>query len=272
MRSSAPESEFAPPQIPKTRRFKSLRVILALMLRELESSESRSSLGFLWTFLEPVATIALMSVVFGLVSRTPPIGTNFPLYYLTGVAPFGLYMALANKSAAALRASRSLLGFPAVKPIDAIIARALLNFVIEVLVFLILAAIIIYFWSLRPHIQPIIVIEALLLAAMWGLSVGCFNAVFFLMVPAYATLWTVVNRPLMLASGVLIPISSIPEPYATYLWWNPIAHPVELMRAAFYSEVTPTHASPLYVILMSLGAFTFGMVMLHRYVRDAMDD
>lgn len=259
-------------QRPRSRRFKSVRVIFALMMRELESSESRTSLGFLWAFIDPIGTITLMSVVFGLISRSPPIGTNFPLFYLTGIVPFGIYSTIAKKSAGSLNFSKSLLSFPAVKPIDAIIARSLLNFFIEIIVFLILAWVIVYFWSLNPHIKPGLVIEALLLAAALGLGIGCFNAVLFLIVPTYANLWSIVTRPLMLASGVLFPISAIPEPYQTYLWYNPIAHPVEMMRAAFYAEVVAKHASPVFVMMIAVGTFAFGMVMLHRYVRDVIDD
>ena len=75
----------------------------------------------------------------------------------------------------------------------------------------------------------------------------------------------------MLASGTLIPISAIPEPYQTYLWWNPIAHPIELMRAGFYPQVGRENVDVLFVVLISLGAFAIGMVMLHKMVRDAME-
>lgn len=272
MQSTAQKRDFSEPLVPKSRRFKSMRVIMALMLRELESSDSRTSLGFLWSFIDPIASITLMSVVFGVISKTPPIGTNFPLFYMTGIVPFGIYATIANKSAGALKFSRSLLSFPAVKPIDAIIARSLLNFFIEVVVFLALAFVIIYFWQLDPHIRPDLVIQSIGLAALLGLGMGCFNAVLFLMVPAYDNLWSIITRPIMLFSGVLFPLASVPEPYASYLWWNPIAHPVELMRAGFYAEVAPKHVAELYVILISLGAFAFGMVMLHRHVRDVIDE
>ncbi len=272
MQPALPASGATPPQTPSGRRFKSVRVILALMLRELESSDSRTSLGFLWAIIDPIATITLMSVVFGIISRTPPVGTNFPLFYMTGVVPFGIYATLAAKSSGALRFNKNLLSFPSVKPIDAIFARFLLNFFIEVAVFLILTFVIIYFWSLNPHIKPLLAIQAILMASALGLGIGCFNAVLFLLVPTYDNVWSIITRPVMLASGVLIPINSIPQPYAGWLWWNPIAHPVELMRAAFYPEVTTANVDPIYVVSISVVAFAIGMVMLHSHVRDAMED
>jgi capsular polysaccharide transport system permease protein len=258
--------------VPRTRRFKSFRVISALMLRELESSETRTSFGFLWTFIDPIATIALMTVVFGIISRTPPIGTSFPLYYMTGIIPFGIWRGLASKTAKSLKFSSNLLNFPSVKPIDAIVARFLLNFFIEIIVFICLAFFIITAWSLKPNIDPLLIIESLTLAAVLGLGFGCFNSVLFLILPTYDNIWSIFSRPILLASGVLVPISSLPEPYQTLLWWNPMAHPVEIMRAGFYSEAPAVHSSPLYVILISLVTFTIGMILLHRQVRDAMEN
>ena len=272
MQPAVSKPEFPLPQVPTIRRFKSLRVIAALMLRELESSDSRTSLGFLWAFIDPIATITLMSVVFGVISRSPPIGDNFPLFYLTGIVPFGLYAALASKSAGALRFSRSLLSFPSVKPIDAIMARFLLNFFIEIIVFLVLTFVIIYFWSLNPHIKPLLVIQSLLLAAALGLGLGCFNAVLFLLVPTYDNLWSIVTRPIMLASGVLIPIDSIPEPYATWLWWNPILHGVGAVRGGFYDVYDAYYVSPAYVLFVAMSCLTLGLLFLRAHHREILSN
>lgn len=275
MSSVPPASDARPlpaPRTPRPRRFKSLRVIGALVLRELESSESRTALGFLWAFIDPIATIALMSLVFSVISHIPPVGSNFPLFYMTGIVPFGLYAALSTKAASAPKFSRPLLNFPAVRPIDAIMARAILHFFIHMVVFAVIALGIVLIWNLNPNIDLLLVIEAIAMASILGLGMGCFNAVLFLLVPSYENLWSVLTRPLMLASGVLIPINLIPEPYAGYLWWNPIAHPIELMRAAFYPEVGRENVSVLFVALVALTTFTIGMVMLHRVVRDALEN
>lgn len=259
------------PGVPRSRHFKTLRVIGALILRELESSESRTSLGFLWAFIDPIATIILMSLVFSVVSRVPPVGDSFPLFYMTGIVPFALFAALSSKAAAAPKFSRPLLSFPAVRALDTIIARAILHFFIQMVVFAFLAISIIRLYDLNPSIDALLVIEALALAACLGFGMGCLNAVLFLLVPSYENLWSVFTRPLMLASGVLIPIDIVPEPYKSYLWWNPVAHPIELMRAAFYPEVGRENASALFVFMVALTAFVIGLVMLHRLMRDALE-
>ncbi len=107
------------PQEPKSRRFRTLRVIAALILREIGSSDARSSLGFLWSVIDPIATVAILTIAFSLITRTPPLGTSFPLFYMTGVVVFHIYSHIANRVSGSIRFSKQLLGFPAVTVIDA---------------------------------------------------------------------------------------------------------------------------------------------------------
>ena len=99
------------------------RVVSALILRETGSRDSRASLGFLWNVIEPLVSIAILSVLFSLIRTSPPLGTNFALYYVTGVIPFHLYSALSRQIARSMRFSRNLLGLPSVTVIDVISAR-----------------------------------------------------------------------------------------------------------------------------------------------------
>ena len=55
--------------------------------------------------------------------KSPPLGTSFILFYATGTIPFRLYGAMANKVAGAISASRGLLAYPVVTPLDAVFAQ-----------------------------------------------------------------------------------------------------------------------------------------------------
>lgn len=260
-----------PAQQPRGRRFKTLRVTTALMMREIASTDSRTSLGFLWQFIEPVATIALMTLFFQMMTRTPPLGTNYPLFYVTGVLPFQMFTVLSNKISSALRFSRPLLGFPSVSVLDAIAARFILNFVIEGFVFITLAAGIIWAYDLHIVVDVPMAAGSLLLAAGLALGIGTFNSVLFVALPVYETMYGVISRPLMLVSGVLFLTDSMPEPIKSWILWNPVTHPVSMMRAAFFAGADRSHIDPFYVILIALVTFTLGLVTLRRYFRDAMD-
>ena len=54
----------AAPQEQRARRFRTLRVVTALILRETGSRDTRNSLGFLWNLIDPIFSIIAMSLVF----------------------------------------------------------------------------------------------------------------------------------------------------------------------------------------------------------------
>ena len=60
------------------------RATLALILREMSTSYGRTPGGYLWAVAEPVAAVALLTVVFALAFDHPPIGRDFALFYASG--------------------------------------------------------------------------------------------------------------------------------------------------------------------------------------------
>lgn len=271
MQNSA-DPALAPAQAPlKSRRFKTLRVLFALVLRELSASDSRASLGFFWLILEPVAALVLMTVIFTLVARSPPLGTNFPMFYVTGLLPFQMYIQINSKSATAVRFSKPLLGFPAVTAVDAILARCIVSIALNVMIFAVMIIIIIWAYQLNVIIDYGRAAEALALSTLLGLGIGVFNVVPFLASPTYANIWSVLNRPLLLISGVLFLHDDLSPWLQDVLWWNPVTHVVGMTRQAFYPSYAGSYVSELYVILIALGTFAFGLLMMKRFLNAAMD-
>jgi len=268
---AARSDAFAPAQVPRTRSFRTARVIMALILREIGSRDSRSSLGFLWSFIEPIGTVMLLSVAFAIVSKNPRLGTNFPLYYVTGVVPFHIYSQVGAKVASSIRFSRQLLGFPSVTVIDALFARFILNYVINLLVFVCLVTMVIWWYDLRITIDIEAAALGLIMAGCLALGIGTFNSVLFMAWPAYENIWGIVSRPMFLMSGVIFLIDDLPDPIFNILWWNPIAHVVGQMRHAFYPGADESWVDPSYVFLVCAVTFLIGLVTLRRWVYDALD-
>ncbi|MFT7592933.1 MAG: capsular polysaccharide transport system permease protein, partial [Paracoccaceae bacterium] len=69
---------------------------MALILREMSTRYGRTPGGYIWSILEPLAAILVLSVGFSLVMRTPSLGTSFLLFYATGYLPFNLYQTVSG--------------------------------------------------------------------------------------------------------------------------------------------------------------------------------
>ncbi len=261
----------AHPQRPKPPRFRMARVVVALILRETGSRDSRASMGFLWNLIEPVASIAILSLVFSLLHMTPRLGSNFPLYYVTGVVPYHLYSSISRKVATSMRYSRNLLGFPSVTVVDLIAARCLLSALTDIciLIIMVFALDVYYDLHLRPDMGALL--AGLGMAMALGLGIGTLNSVLFPASSVYESAWGVVTGPLVLISGVMFHIEDMPQRIFNILKWNPVAHIVAQMRHAFYPGYEIAWVSPAYVILLAAICFALGLVGLYRYIFDVLD-
>lgn len=252
------------PQRP--RRFRTARTVFALMLREMTTTYGRSVVGYAWAILEPIAAVTLLSLIFAIAFAAPPLGSNFPLFYATGYLVFMMYMTVGNKLAVAIRFSRPLLEFPAVTVIDAILARFILNMLTQIMVFYIVMTGIIMIYGLRLIISPEAIVLSLAMTAVFTLGVGTLNCFLFIAFPSYEQIWSILNRPLFIASGILFLYDSVPADWRAVLWFNPLTHIIGEMRAGFYGTYEANYVSPVYVFSVSLICLFLGLLLIRRYL------
>lgn len=270
----SPAAEPTPPSFPvrneRMVRFPTLRILSALMLREITTTHGVRVGGYLWVILEPVAGIVLLTLIFSLALRTPPIGTSFAIFYATGLVPFMFYRVLSNAVASSVGFSKALLGYPVITLPDAVISRAIVNGLSGLLVGYILFSFIMLTDETRTNPQIFQIGLAYAMAFVLALGVGTMNAFLFAALPEWSSVWAIINRPLLILSCVLFMYDDVPQPYDAVLWWNPLVHVVGQMRHAFYLTYPGDYVSPVYVFLVGLGLLAMGFALLLRYHREIL--
>lgn len=233
-----------------------LRVLHALMLREMITRYGASRLGYLWAVLEPVGFIALLAVIFSEIAHAPPMGKSFALFYATGYVAFHWFHDISTVTARSVHVNRPLLAFPAVTPLDTILARFLLQTLTALAVAVVIFAAILAASADQVTLALAPLAAAFGLAALLGLGLGAFNAVAFALSKTWELAWGLFARPLFLVSCVFFSFRSLPGIAQDILWFNPIIHLVGLMRAGFYPVYDAAHVAPEYVAAFAL-AFLF---------------
>ena len=105
-----------------------IRVVGALVRREMRAHGGESRIGYLWALIEPALHLGGFMLVFTyLIKRNVPLGTSTALFLLTGIVPYFLFSKMANYISGAVGSNRSLLSLPPVKPLDVIAARVVLE-------------------------------------------------------------------------------------------------------------------------------------------------
>jgi capsular polysaccharide transport system permease protein len=235
------------------------RVVAAMIAREMVTRFGNRPGGYIWALLDPVANIAILTLVFGAIARSPALGTSFPLFFATGFLAFNFYRSIESYVAAATKSNKALLSYPNVAPFDAVVARYVLQLATSSLVAIIVLSVIL---SLLRVSQPIYwppILEAIFAASILGLGTAMANDVLFSRYPIYERFYSVVTKPLYLLSGIFFLPDAVPHPFREYLLFNPVLHIVMLFRTGFYPEYRAIGLDIDYVCAWAAVVFIAGM-------------
>lgn len=262
-------SDIPNPSRPKTQAH---HIIGALMLREMATSYGRHPGGYVWAVLEPVGGIALLTFIFALAFDAPPLGHSFALFYASGYLTFSAYLNVSNKISVAVRFSKPLLFYPVVRFSDPVLARFLLNALIEVLVVGIILAAIIALYAVPLDFRWGQIGAAIALTLALALGIGTLNCVVMALFPVWERVWAIATRPLFVISTIFFLFDAVPHPWQTFLWFNPLIHTVALMRGGLYPGYDAAFASPAYVAGIGAVTFVAGMILLGRWYREIINN
>lgn len=274
MASTAHENADVPPALSPNRagnhRFPTVRVVMALILREMATRYGQSPGGYLWAFMLPLGWIVMLALAFGLVAHSPSLGNSFILFYASGYLPFNLYNSIQPPVMSALNFSRPLMRYPIVTWIDAVIARFLLNSLTGLLVFYILLYAIRLAIGVNTPLDHGAILAALIFSAFIGLGVGVLTCYLTMRLPAFAQVWTIAMRPLFLVSGVLFMYEDLPPMAQNLLIWNPLMHVTSLAREGVYSTYSADFVSYSYMTIWVLVPLFFGLLLLKRHSKELL--
>lgn len=234
------------------------RVIHALMLRDIKTRFGASYLGFIVGLLIPLAHITVLLVLFHVIGRRAPIGTDVTIFISTALVPFICWSYTHQKIVRSLADNRALLSFPIVKMIDIVIARAFVELMNSTLVVLVVYAALTLGGSHIFLFDPPRIIATLLTAYILGVSTGMVFALIILAVPG-ASIAAFLIIPLYWAtSGNFFIPDALPAQITAAMAFFPLSHIVDFGRPGFYPEYTTSYHNMLYplgVVLLNFLIF-----------------
>ncbi len=257
--------------MPALSSFATPRAITALMLREMSTRYGRSPGGFIWAALEPLGAVIILAVAFSLLLPAPSLGTSFLLFYMTGFMPFTIYQTVSLYVSRSINFSRPLLRYPAVTWVDAVLARFVLNGLTAVVVSYVLLAGALAVSDTHSVLDPAPILAAFGLSLMLGFGVGVLNCALIGLLSSWEVFWSILTRPLFLASGVIFIFEDLPPVVQSVLWWNPLMHITGLIRMGFYPTYAPQYIEPLFPLIVALVCAVLGLILLGRYHRDILN-
>jgi capsular polysaccharide transport system permease protein len=260
-------------QLPTETVRKQVRVIAALVRREMLARFGERRLGYLWALIEPILHLSILIVLFTYIQmRHTPLGGNLALFMLTGMLPYYCYSKLAIPLGSAIESNRALLNLPPVKPFDVFVSRSILETGTWLVGCLILFGCIFFIAGVdvAPS-DPLSVTCALAGAVALGVGIGITNAIIRLYIRSWMTLFNVTTSPLWLLSGIWFLPIHVPPPYREYLLYNPLMHYIMWARSGFYRGYGPSELDRMYALQWSGAALLLGLVLLRMNRRKLVE-
>jgi capsular polysaccharide transport system permease protein len=243
----------------------------ALFLREAAARLARDPLTWFRAFAEPVGHIALLMTLFIVGFRQRTIsGGDAVVFIMLGVLVFFIPRTMVNRSLGVVDRSEALYTYRQVQPVDTVIARAVLDSLIAVTVFVMVwTGAFLYELPVLPA-DPLLAILAA--GGLWlaGLGLTLVLSVVSALSGIGASASRMLRGPLYMFSAVIHPSYMVPLPARDVLLYNPLVHGVELFRVAFmpHYRVPPgldlTYLWQFGVVLLFLG------LALHVRYQDAL--
>ena len=219
-----------------------LDLLLTLSLHRIKVRYKQSVLGVAWAILQPVALMAIYTVIFSVVSRIPTGGTPYALFVFSALLPWTFCSNAISSAANSLVAHQYLITkvyFPReILPLT-YLAAAVFDFLIASLVL----GVMMFWYGIAPtgHILwvPVIMTIALLFTVGISLVLSAWQVSFRdigLALPLAMQLW-------MFASPVVYPLSAVPARFQHWYALNPMVGVIENFRRVVISGQPPDLAS-----------------------------
>ena len=227
-------------------------LIHELVTRDLKIKYRRSFLGYIWSLLNPLMMMAVMSIVFSYMFRFDI--PNYPLYLICGQTLWSFFNESTNASMMSVIGNGSLIRKVYIPKYIFPISRVLSSFVtmsfslVAILIVMIVTRVT-FTWKLI--FLPIPLAFLLLFCMGVGMALSAF-AVYFRDV---LHLYSVVVMAWMYLTPVFYPISALPGKVAFCLQFNPMYHYVTFFREVVLYGTIP--AASIWV-----GTVGFGLISI----------
>lgn len=243
-----------------------LSVWKALFLREALDRLFDMRAAWLWLLMEPVMHIGFITFVFTVIRMRTVGGIDVAVWIIVGMLAFFLFRRTGVQTMYAVDSNKALFAYRQVQPFDVAVVRAgLEGFLMLLVAAIILTAAAFFGIDVLPG-NPLQVFWVAVALWLLGLGYGLVTSVFMELVPETEHIFKILMMPLYLVSGVIFPLSAIPEPYRGWLMYNPLAHGLELVRHGFspYYHMVPG-VSGGYIVGWVVCSLLLGLMLYRRY-------
>lgn len=241
-----------------------IRVLRALIVRDLMMRYGRESGGFAWVIIEPMLLCVGVTSIWMLLKPGFEKGVVVSALVFTGYMPLTLFRHISNFGVQIFRRSSLLFFHRPISILDLFWSRVVLEFTATSTAFLVVYVALLGF----GFVDPVYDWSLCLLGWMTMAYIATATSLLFAVTTEIYEWSERIVQPfqylLIPLSGTFFIVEWLPETVRSIIWYNPLIHVYETIRAGFIGPSLTTHAAWWYPIMFSTVLFAFGCLGVAR--------
>lgn len=229
-----------------------LRVVGALLMREIITRYGRHNVGFLWLMLEPILFTTGVTVLWNMMHRAHGLRVEVTPFIVTGYASLLLWRNCSSRGLKAIEPNRSLLHHRNVKIQDIFIARMTLEVAGVTAAFIVLLVTVVMLGLMDVPRDMALLLAGWLFMAWFSVCLGTILGCWSEYSDIVERLWHPVSYFLLFGSGTFYMVDWLPKAMQRVVMWVPMVHPVEMMRAGYWGNSARFHFDAWYILSVCL--------------------
>lgn len=223
-----------------------LRVLIS---KTIKTRYKRSAIGILWTLLNPLLTMLVLTIAFSAMMRSAV--PSYPVYLLIGLVVWNLFSGSTAWSMGTYIGAGGLLRQAHMPPTVfavACVGNCLINFFFSLVPLCIMMLLLGHPFHSTWWFVPI----AVFIVSAFSLGVALFVSALGVFFSDVVEMYQIALQAWFYLTPIIYPVEFLPAKYAWIVWVNPMYHMIELVRAPIFQGHLP-HAAT--VIICTLWAF-----------------
>lgn len=232
-----------------------------LVVRDFKLKYKRSSLGMVWSFLNPLLSMSVQYVVFSTIFRSDI--PNYPVYLLVGIVMFNFFNEALSMGIVSITLNASLIKkvyipkyiYPFSK-----LCSSMVNFALSFIpIFLVMLL-----TGTGFHFSLVLLVFDLLCLFMFIFGMSLILSTMNTFFQDTQFLWNVISMIWMYATPIFYPESIIPGNLLTLYHMNPMYQYITFARVAIIDGISPAPTAYLWCIIPALVVFLLGAYVFKK--------
>lgn len=233
-------------------------VIRELTSREIKRKYSRSKLGIVWSVLNPLLTMVVMSMIFSYMFKRSI--EHYPVYYLCGSILWNLFTGSTNSAMTSLVDNRLMLikvKFPMQIFILARVYTAVVNFLYSSIAFVAVVCV----FRILPNPMWLFIPIVVFLLTIFALGISYILATAYVFFGDVKHLYSVLLTLWLYMSAIFYPIEQLPDFLQKVIRFNPIYNYIDCLRSLVLHATMPPTVEIIKIIIWAASSYLIGYMI-----------